>query len=60
VHFGNIENTLELDMDKINNVNLKRVYNFVRAVIVGWWIQVINATSPLLLIALTNTSFGDK
>jgi NADP-dependent 3-hydroxy acid dehydrogenase YdfG len=35
VHFGNIENTLELDMDKINNVNLKGVYNFVRVVIVG-------------------------
>ena len=26
--------------------------------IVEWWIQVINATIPLLLIALVKTSFG--
>jgi NAD(P)-dependent dehydrogenase (short-subunit alcohol dehydrogenase family) len=34
-HVGNIENTLELDMDKIYNVNIKGVYNCVRAVIPG-------------------------
>ena len=34
-HVGNIENTLEFDLDKIYNVNIKGVYNCVRAVIPG-------------------------
>jgi len=34
-HVGNIENTMETDMDKIYNVNIKGVYNCIQAVIPG-------------------------
>jgi 4-amino-4-deoxy-L-arabinose transferase-like glycosyltransferase len=40
--------------------NFKPLYTFQINEFKLGWIQVINATSPLLLIALTNTSFGDK
>jgi NAD(P)-dependent dehydrogenase (short-subunit alcohol dehydrogenase family) len=32
-HVGNIENTVESDMDKVYEVNIKGVYNCIRAVI---------------------------
>ena len=41
-------------------ISLISLPNCPFAPVINRWIQVINATSPLLLIALTNTSFGVK